>query len=191
MTTTSDSFSIVPWPALTGDRHAPTLVALDAIFFEASATKTFASPEIRAQFRERWLGRYLAHDPRYCYLAFARADGQPDLADLAGYLVGCLDDPARTSRFADIATFAPLAAVCRAYPAHLHVNLAPAWRGIRLGERLVERFCLDAAAASAPGVHVVTGAKARNVGFYNRLGFLERARLDGAGPSLVFLARGL
>ncbi|MBX9925803.1 MAG: hypothetical protein K2Y05_05550, partial [Hyphomicrobiaceae bacterium] len=37
--------------------------AMDNIFFAAAGTKDFASPEHRAEFRERWLGRYLDSDP--------------------------------------------------------------------------------------------------------------------------------
>ena len=76
---------------------------------------------------------------------------------VAGYVVGALEDPARDPRYADLGyleTFAPLTA---RYPAHLHINLAPDFRGMGTGAKLVDAFCSHARHNCAPGVHVVTG----------------------------------
>ncbi|MFX7804522.1 hypothetical protein ABTK17_19850, partial [Acinetobacter baumannii] len=62
-------------------------------------------------------------------------------------------------------------------------------RGSGVGSDLVRAFVATVEAARLPGVHVVTGRGARNVGFYNRLGFLERAGVTFRGHPLVFLAR--
>lgn len=160
-------------------------MGIDAIFFASSNTQSFASDAARSAFRERWLGRYLTHDLRWFYVALA------DGGSVAGYLAGSLDDPARTARFADIPYFQDFAVETQRFPAHLHVNLAPDRRGGGIGSELVGRFCRDAAAAGARGVHVVTSAGARNVGFYARNGFHERAR-HGHGPrEVVFLGRCL
>jgi GNAT superfamily N-acetyltransferase len=156
---------------------------IDVIFFESSNTKSFESAAQRAAFRERWLGRYLKHDPGFAYLAFAGGD-------IVGYLVGAVDDPALASRFADIDYFAALKDVTSVFPAHLHVNVAPTFRNRGIGGQLIERFAGDAKAARAPGVHVVTSADATNVGFYNRNGFLEIARTGKSGQ-LVVLGRRL
>ena len=61
-------------PYLARPRASSLMAQLDAIFFEASGTKTFASSEECATFRERWLGRYLAHDAQHAFLALAGAD---------------------------------------------------------------------------------------------------------------------
>ncbi len=161
------------------------LPALDAIFFEASATKSFASEKERQAFRERWLGRYLEHDPEWVYLALNAND------TLVGYLLGSLDDPARTPRFRDIGYFKDFAALTEAYPAHLHVNLAPAYRNVGIGAQLIDTFAVAAARAGATGVHVVTGASARNIGFYARNGFREIGRATSNTNEVVFLARRL
>jgi GNAT superfamily N-acetyltransferase len=161
------------------------LAQIDAIFFEASATKAFADEETARAFRERWLGRYLAHDPQWAYLALA-ADGT-----VAGYLVGSLDDPAKTPRFSDIAYFRDFAGLTSDYPAHFHVNLAPEYRGHGVGAALVEAFAADAARAGARGMHVVTGAGMRNIAFYERNGFRELGRASANGREVVFLARSL
>ncbi len=77
------------------------------------------------------------------------------------------------------------------YPAHLHVNLAPQFRNRGIGAVLIEAFAADALRAGAKGMHVVTSADARNVRFYERVGFRERARTSVNGSELVFLGRSL
>lgn len=159
--------------------------ALDDIFFASSNTQSFASPQTRADFRERWLGRYLAHDPQWAYVALT------PMGAVAGYLAGCVDDPARTPRFADIGYFGAISTLTTRYPAHLHINLADRYRGSGIGSALVARFCSDAAEAGAPGVHVVTSRGARNVRFYERNGFREAGAMGEGLKEVVFLARAL
>jgi GNAT superfamily N-acetyltransferase len=165
--------------------HERLTLEVEAIFFEASATKAFASEAERGAFRERWLGRYLEHYPEYAYLALGE-DGA-----VAGYLVGSIVDPARTPLFADIGYFARFAALTADFPAQLHVNLAPCRRGQGIGAALVETFAEDARRAGAPGVHVVTGRGMRNIGFYEANGFREAGAMRENGRDLVFLARSL
>jgi ribosomal protein S18 acetylase RimI-like enzyme len=67
------------------------------------------------------------------------------------------------------------------YPAHLHVGLDGAFRGLHLGRRLVETFLAQLSAAGVPGVHaVVLAENARGGRFFERLGFRPLAR----GPAL-------
>lgn len=155
---------------------------IDAIFFEASGTKTFAAEAERAAFRERWLGRYLKHEPEWAYLAIAGD------RNVAGYLVGSIDASARPADSGYLEEFEPFAAD---YPAHLHVNLAPTFRNRGIGRDLIAAFAADAARAGARGMHVVTAAGARNVGFYERAGFHILARSTVGGRELVFLGRKL
>jgi GNAT superfamily N-acetyltransferase len=162
-----------------GERLVP---ALDEIFFESSATKAFAGQRERAAFRERWLGRYLEHEPQWAYLAL-------DDGNVAGYLVGSVADPTTAAQSCDYgADFAALAAQ---YPAHLHVNLAPSHRNRGIGAELIAAFAADAARAGACGVHVVTGAGSRNVRFYESNGFAELACATFNGHAVVFLGKRL
>jgi ribosomal protein S18 acetylase RimI-like enzyme len=158
------------------DRSVSLVEQLDAIFFEASNTKAFPSEEARAAFRERWFGRYLTQHPQWAFVALA-ADGS-----VAGYLVGALDEASGFDDFADAA---------REFPAHLHVNLAPAYRSRGIGAALIDAFAADAARAGAKGIHIVTSADSRNVRFYERAGFSEQARTSVNGRDLVFLGRSL
>lgn len=163
-------------------RDAAVERGIDAVFFEASNTRSFADEAARRAFRERWLGRYLRCDPTFAYLAL---DGT---GSVAGYLVGAIDDPARAERFRDIAYFESFRELTPRFPAHLHVNLAPDFRNRGIGTRLIEAFIADARAAGAPGVHVVTTAEAANVRFYERNGFQVAGR-TGPESRLLFLAR--
>jgi ribosomal protein S18 acetylase RimI-like enzyme len=169
------------WTEIAGAERL--LPGLDAVFFESSLTKSFADDAARSAFRERWLGRYLKHDPQFAYIAL-------DRDTVAGYLIGSVDDPAATERFRDVAVPA-FAAASQRFPAHLHVNLAPEYRNRALGSRLIDAFVADLEARNVPGVHVVTGAGSRNVAFYNRNGFAEAARARLGSSEVVFLGRTL
>jgi GNAT superfamily N-acetyltransferase len=159
------------------------LAGLDRVFFESSGTTEFASEEARKVFRERWLGRYLVHYPEWAYVAL---DGE---GSLVGYLVGSLDDPAQSALFGDIGYFLALAAWTRDFPAQIHVNLLPAWRGLGIGSRLIQTIVADLAGTDVPGVHVVTGRAMRNVRYYEANGFAEVAGIEWNGKELVMLGR--
>lgn len=161
--------------------------ALDAIFFEASHTKSFDTDASRAVFRRRWLGRYLDMRPDLAHLLFQGDTAVPEA--LIGYVVGAHEDPARTSRYDDIGYFHLLSDVTRRFPAHLHINLHRDYRGRGLGGLLISRFVADVAAAGLPGVHVVTGAGLRNVGFYRQNGFDFVHRFVWNDKDLAFLGR--
>jgi len=170
-------------------RFEPTINAIadvDAIFFAASATQSFASAAARAAFRERWLGRYLQHVPAG---AFVACDGA---GRIIGYVVGSFEDPARDPLFSDIAIFQSLRAETARFPAQLHINLAPEARNRGIGGQLIDAFCGEASARGARGVHVVTSATSRNRRFYARQGFVLQASLTtGDGGEIVLLGRNL
>ena len=162
------------------------LAQIDAIFFEASSRTSFASGEERAAFRERWLGRYLQGGSDVVLVA------QDPAGIVAGYLVGALENPAEQARFADIDYLrGAFRELCRRFPAHLHINLAPQFRGLGIGARLIDAFAAEAATAGAPGLHVVTAKAARNVRFYARCGLLEAGATVWNGREIVFLAKPL
>lgn len=178
-----DNFAhrITRWIDMPDPRRAES--EIDQIFFDAAGLREFASPEARAAFRERWLGRYLTHDAP---LTFVAVD---DAGVVQGYVAGSLEDPARTDRFGDIPYFAGLAKVTARFPAHLHINLAERARNRGLGGRLVDAFIGEVRAAGLPGVHIVTGRGMRNVGFYQRLGFREHGEATFNGRPVVLLGR--
>lgn len=176
-------------PYLARPRPAAFIAALDEIFFSSSGTQSFETDTVRAQFRERWLGRYLSHDPQLAFVAVC--DAQAADAKPAGYIVGSLDDPARAPRFSDLAYFQDLAHLTERFPAQLHINLAEAFRGQGLGQALVAAFVARVRAEGAPGVHAVTGRGMRNVHFYEACGFQEAGACVWNGRDLVMLALAL
>jgi GNAT superfamily N-acetyltransferase len=181
-TTMEVDVRILPYRTVAAD--AAARASIDTIFFGASGTQSFASDAERGAFRNRWLGRFLdGSDVDHAFVAVTEAG-------VIGYLVGALDDPALSGRFSDIGYFRDFAHLTPAYPAHLHINLAPEARSQGIGARLIEAFATRARASSAPGMHVVTGAASRNVRFYAACGFTEVGRLDTAKP-IVFLGRRL
>lgn len=181
--TASPDVSICRWNEIAD--KARLVPRIDAIFFETSGTKTFTDEAHRQAFRERWLGRYLRDQPDWAYVAL---DGS---GAVAGYLVGSITDPATTGPFDDIGAFENFAALTRAHPAHLHINLTARFRSHGIGARLIDAFVADAARAGASGVHVITGAASRNVGFYERNGFRALATGKIRDHEVVFLGRPL
>ena len=170
--------------AVSGSLPAAWLREVETIFFEASG-RSFEPGPARDAFRQRWLGRYLD------------APGDPVLvalagASVAGYLIGSLEDPARQPRFADLDYYRThFATHCRRFPAHLHINLAPAYRNRGLGKALIAAFVATAAAAGVAGVHVVTGKSMRNVRFYKGCGFEPVASAPWNGREVVLLGKDL
>ncbi len=161
------------------------MAGLERVFFASSNTQVFESEDTRSKFKERWLGRYLHHEPEFAYVALS-ADH-----DVAGYLIGSIADPAITPRFSDLNYRAAFGSLSQNFPAHLHVNLAPEHRGRGLGRELIGQFVKDVRRLGVPGIHVVTSKNARNVGFYNRNGF-DKIGASGIGDEeIVFLARAL
>ena len=160
---------------------AKTRAEFDAIFFETAPLAPLDEAR-RAEFYDLWLGQYLRHEPHLAYVAlFDEA--------IVGYLVGCHVDPSTSERFAKLGYFQTFAAACKRFPAHLHINLTAAARGSGIGARLIDAFAADTRAAGLPGLHVVTSAVARNVGFYQRNGFTEITATERNGARIVFLGR--
>ena len=74
------------------DPNPEVAAGIDAVFFEASNTKSFADAAARRTFRERWLGRYLVHDARWFYVALVGPDCSIDDQDQYMSSPGTLDE---------------------------------------------------------------------------------------------------
>lgn len=61
--------------------------------------------------------------------------------------------------------------LAREYPAHLHMNVAPAYRGVGVGKHLIGTFCADLRSVGVSGVHVYCGSGPRT--FYLARGFKD------------------
>ena len=155
--------------------------AIETIFFATSNLRNFEDQHVRDRHKERWLGRYLRVYINNFFVAIS-ADGV-----LAGYLAGCLDNPALNPIFDDIGYYKLFAALCAPYPSHFHINLDARYRNLGIGSALITSFVAQAENAESPGVHVVTDKGARNVHFYERNNFRVRSTIPWSGRMIVFM----
>jgi GNAT superfamily N-acetyltransferase len=130
-----------------------------------------------------WLGRYIACDIESFFVAIT------EVGTVAGYLAGCLDNPAHNPRFADIGYYASFAPLCDRYPCHLHINLDERYRNSGIGSALIAAFTAQAASAGCSGIHVVTEERARNVRFYEKNEFRSLATACWNRADVVFMGR--
>jgi GNAT superfamily N-acetyltransferase len=158
--------------------------------FRATAARWPEDGAAARAFQRLWLDQYLEHERELVELAVTREMPAAG-SDVLGYIVGCRIDPAASARFAALSYFQDFAALTRAFPAHLHINLDACVRGQGIGAHLVEDLCARLAREGVRGVHVVTGREQRNVSFYTRLGFVERGAAPRGATEVVFLARRL
>ena len=135
----------------------------------------------RQTFKERWLGRYIAYDIESFFVAITEVD------TVAGYLAGCLDNPAHNPLFADIGYCTSFAPLCDRYPCHLHINLDERYRNRGIGTALIAAFAAQAASSGRSGIHVVTGERARNVRFYEKNEFRPLATAHWNAAQVVFM----
>src|SRR6516162_3564924 len=149
---------------------------IEEIFFATSPSAKTLRPNERQPFKERWLGRYIAYDIENFFVAIT------EISTVAGYLAGCLDNPAHNPRFVDIGYYASFAPLCDPYPYHLHINLDERYRNRGIGSALIAAFAAQAASAGRSGIHVVTGERARNVRFMRRANFARLRRRAGTVP---------
>jgi GNAT superfamily N-acetyltransferase len=75
----------------------------------------------------------------------------------------------------------------REYPAHLHVNVAAAYRSVGIGKQLLERFFSDLRTAQVRGVHVFCGADPAP--FYFKRGFEPIGSIRYRGGLVFALGR--
>jgi GNAT superfamily N-acetyltransferase len=158
--------------------------------FRATAARWPVDPTAAAAFQNLWLEQYLEHEPDLVTLALAKPRPTSE-ADVLGYILGCRIDPATSPRFAALSYFQEFAAQTAIWPAHLHINLDARARGQGIGAHLVEALCRRLGDEGVTGLHAVTGRDQRNVSFYTRLGFIERARAPRSTTDVLFLARTL
>ena len=161
--------------------RAAALAALEEIFFLSTTRTSFASPEERAAFLRTWSGWYVEQAPADVWFALDE-DGT-----ILGYLTGCKDSAGSADLARTIPKYELFADLFPAFPAHLHINVLPGCRDRGIGRQLVDAYAENCRADGLPGVHLVTGAFARNVSFYHRAGFTEATQ---RGP-LLFLGRSL
>mgnify|MGYP005846562259 CR=1 FL=1 len=192
-------------PYVPADESAVHAIAADTAFYGEPVENMM---EDRRLFIDAFVRLYTDRFPHTCWVA--EVDGRA-----AGYLTGCTDTRACEARFRRaVARVLVRALTLRysvgpkalraglgfvrqaldgapeidldAYPAHLHINVAAAYRGRGLGRALMGAFLDQCREAGLPGVHLSTSE--RNtvaVPLYRKLGFVELARFPSHFHSAV------
>ncbi len=186
--------------------HVEVIESIEAIFFETSTRKTFASVEDRHNFLYRYLGVYFKN-PTFCFLAL-----NPDLENLTestttaainthqnkmgtfiprnilGYLVGT---PVTTKEHYELHPYLELfrSHIDQRYPSHLHINFTQAARGKGTGSSLIAEFERALTASRSPGVHLITSTFSRNVTFYEKNNYQRVLEIDYQNSSLLMLGK--
>lgn len=154
------------------------------IFFLSTSIKEFSSDERKEAFFKRWCGDFIKLFPGSFYLMVQEGK-------LLGYLSGCLDSQGATS-ILEVPGFLLFEDQFASFPAHLHINFHPDCRGRGLGSNLVVAFIEDLKKQKIRGVHLVTSPEAKNISFYQRLGFTHEIQrnLETAKGSSTLLFMG-
>ncbi len=158
---------------------------IEEIFFLSASVQCFRSAADRQRFAKSWTGYYRDREPDLIFVQ--RSSGGP----IAGYLMGCRDSAQATPLFKDIPSYALFSDMFNAYPGHFHVNCHPNFRNLGVGTELVTEFLAFCRESAIPGVHIVTANGARNVGFYEKLGFGHTARRPWRDRELLFMGQFL
>ena len=153
------------------------------IFFLTSDLGDNFKKQDRECFFHTWAGWYLDSLPGETLLV------RNTECEIVGYLAGCLDSNAAFPLYRHIFYFRAFSPWYAKYPAHFHVNCHPDFQGYGFGASLVQAFIAYVMEKGRNGVHLVTGEKARNRSFYERLKFSEKVCLTICDKRLVILAR--
>lgn len=165
------------------ERTSSLIGEFQDIFFKSSSRQNFNSAEEKEQFFKTWTSFYTEQFPQYTYFAFENNR-------LVGYLTGHLDSINCKQLFFSNKFYSLFEDQFSTYPAHLHINCHPDFRGRGVGCELIKAFELDLQRHKVSGVHIITAPKAANVFFYSRSGFdFQLLRGADSGCQLLFMGK--
>jgi len=180
------------------DREAFWYREAERVFRETAAADRFGSRREREEFRYRYLEYYRTAAPDLFLVAFPIRDALAGPGEkIYGYICGVADTRNHPDLYRVAGHIPVFDDLYDRFPAHLHINLTAASRGLGIGSRLIAeleaRLTGDAGNGSARrkdpvrGLHLVTSEGARNTRFYRNNGFtFEIARgMPGQGDNPV------
>lgn len=158
----------------------PLLEGSRAVFIETRARNTFPSDSEEKAFEWKYFGIY-ATCPEWFYVAIHGGA-------VVGYLAGTPRTlPVHFELNSYLKAFEQ--PIMDGFPAHLHINLSKASRGLGIGTRMISRYIADLTTLQAKGVHIVTSSSDRNVSFYLKNHFVEIKREPHGSSQLLFMGR--
>ena len=161
------------------------IASVREVFFRTSPHGRDLKGVDREQFFFNWAGWYMQNFPKQTLLIWGARE------KIIGYLVGFFDSASGEELFKRIFYYKEFARWYAEYPSHFHINCHPDYQRLGHGAALVRKFGNDAKASGVRGLHIVTGSKAQNRGFYERLGFRQRDQKMVDRRSLVLLGKHL
>lgn len=155
------------------------------IFFLSSSRQDIADEAEKEKFWHNWTSYYFSNEPDLIFVSLMEDR-------TIGYLMGCCDSTGASQQISQrIASYRLFDDLFPEYPAHLHMNLHPDFRGQGLGEELVQAFVSELMVRQIRGVHLVTTTSARNVRFYKKTGFEDIDQRRFRDADLLFMGRSL
>lgn len=158
--------------------------AIQEIFWETSARSDFETPLERQEFLERYLLLYTRDYPEQVLVAVENNE-------VLGYILGVPDTKAASKILSANAHLELFEELYERYPAHLHINFRSKARGRGLGSLLIQAFEEHLRGQGVNGLHLITSATARNVGFYLKNGFAHKVEKLWNGRPILFLGKKL
>lgn len=153
------------------------------IFYEATSVKNFKDEEHKKTFFEKWCGDYIQNNPTEFYLMV-----ETDNDQLLGYLSGEANS-LKALEIMRVPGQKVFEDQFEQFPAHLHINFHVSTRGRGLGSDLVRFYCSVLKSKNISGLHLVTSPEAKNVTFYQKLGFDYQLVREYSGSSLLFMGK--
>ena len=161
------------------------IASVREVFFRTSPYGRSLKGADREEFFFNWAGWYMHNCPEQTLLIRDARE------KIIGYLVGFFDSASGEELFKRIFYYKEFARWYVEYPSHFHINCHPDYQRLGHGAALVHKFGHDAKVSGVRGLHIVTGSKARNRGFYERLEFRQLDQKMVDGRSLVLLGKHL
>lgn len=149
------------------------------IFYLSSSIQNFSTVERKEAFFKRWCGDYISLYPNDFYIIH-------DKLKVYGYLSGTRDS-SESLDVLEVPALAVFSDLFEKYPAHLHINFHPDARGKGLGSLLVNHYKETLREAHIKGLHLVTSPGAKNISFYERLGFNHQVTRNFNQSELLFM----
>lgn len=158
---------------------------LEEIFFLSAVKKDFASENEKKAFLDKWTGIYFKNFSNSIFLYIANDK-------VVSYLTAAYDSASLLEHFAlSIPYYALFKDLFEDFPAHLHINTHPDYRGKNIGSILLGELKTDLVLHSVGGVHLVTSPSSANVKFYTRNGFDHQVERPFNGKPLLFMGQKL